>query len=159
VNPEPPGHPRLMVRSGARVAFGVVDSVFRHTLFSTGLRVDEGVRQCLARVPSRAKKIPHGPTEWAREGKFTLLECSQDSSRALSEAERAKPSPASQPSPYSILLRPFIVGAAFGDLLEGALPGVPACCLLLRGPVVGHVGSSGLAIGGPVCGLPGAGLL
>jgi hypothetical protein len=59
-------------------------------VFSTGLRVDEGRTPASGESASRAKKIPHGPTEWAREGKFTLLECSQDSSRALSEADSHK---------------------------------------------------------------------
>jgi hypothetical protein len=58
-----------------------------------------------------------------------------------------------------VLRRPFIVGAGFGGPGEGSLTGVQACSLLLRGLVVGHVASSGHAIGGPVGGLPGACLL
>ena len=56
-----------------------------------------------------AKKIPHGPTEWAREGKFALLERSQDSSGALSEPEIV--------SPY--------LSVGFGNLLQLPLASCP----------------------------------
>jgi len=47
----------------------------------------------------------------------------------------------------------------FWGLGEGSLAGVEAIGLRLSGLVGGHVGSSGLAIGCPVGGLPRAGLL
>jgi hypothetical protein len=52
-----------------------------------------------------------------------------------------------------------VARCAFGGLGEGGRPGVQAFSVLLGGAVGGHVGSSGLAIGGPVGGLPGACLL
>ena len=62
-------------------------------------------------------------------------------------------------SSYSIPPRPFIMGdgRAFGG--ERGLPGMQARTVLLKVTVGGHVGSSGLAIGCPVGGLPRACLL